>query len=340
MNDFSNKLKYFEETEGIPAEIYYHYTSLDALYAIVQSRTFRLMSLKSSNDRTELFYKPETFFENITRLYDAEKDVNTKEFYRLMGVSMDEHKAAFIKDLKAKRQPYALCLSSKKDNLTHWDRYAGNCTGVAIGLNVKALDVLYQRTASYGFGLGLLDLGKALYTQKDIDEWIKYEMKRSSHWLEQLHNSSQENNVRETIRKSGHLFMRAACSNVMKFAKTSAFFDEDEFRIYFDPKTIEETLHLIDGMKGEVEETLYNNTRKNFMTLVDCLNISTERFALTRAGIRGYHELCLGKIWGSGVIPEIVLGPMCVQNKSELQHFLKANGLSGSKVSVSKVPIC
>ena len=60
MNEPHNKLKYFEQTEGVPAQIYYHYTSLDALYAIVQSRTFRLMSLKSSNDRTELFYKPES----------------------------------------------------------------------------------------------------------------------------------------------------------------------------------------------------------------------------------------------------------------------------------------
>ena len=151
MNEPHNKLKYFEQTEGVPAQIYYHYTSLDALYAIVQSRTFRLMSLKSSNDRTELFYKPETFIEDIARLADTEKDESIKNYYCLMGKSVDEHKAAFMKDLKAKKQPYALCLASKKDNLTHWDRYANGCTGVCIGFNVKALDVLYRRTESSGF---------------------------------------------------------------------------------------------------------------------------------------------------------------------------------------------
>ena len=256
-----------------------------------------------------------------------------------MGKSVDEHKAAFMKDLKVKKQPYALCLASKKDNLTHWDRYANGCTGVCIGFNVKALDVLYRRTESSGFALGLLDLGQALYTQDNIDNWIKYEMSRGFRWLKHLNEATKEKDIRKTVGESGFLFMRAACSNVMKFAKTGAFFDEDEFRIYFDPRAIKETLHLIDGMDGQVDEVLYKTVRKNFLALVDHMKIAEEGFALTRVGIRGYHNLCLDAIWGSGVIPEIVLGPMCVQNKSELQRFLKANGLEGTKVSISNVPI-
>ena len=42
---------------------------------------------------------------------------------------------------------------------------------------------------------------------------------------------------------------------------------------------------------------------------------------------------------GSGTIPEIILGPMCIQNRKELKYFLKANGLEGTKISVSSVPI-
>lgn len=40
-----------------------------------------------------------------------------------------------------------------------------------------------------------------------------------------------------------------------------------------------------------------------------------------------------------GAIPEIILELMCIQNKRELKHFLKANGPEGTKVSVSSVPI-
>lgn len=339
MNEFYNKLKYFEETEKKPAEIYYHYTSLDALYSIVKSHTFRLMSLKSSNDRTELYYKPENFVSDISRLCEVEEDENTKKYYGLLKSSLESHKDKLWKDLKAKQQPYALCLSTKKDNLTHWDRYANNCTGVAIGLNVKALDVLYSRTATYGFALGLIDFGQALYTPKSIDNCIKYDMIRGFEWLKHLNETSGEKDLNKTFEKSGYLFMGAACRNVMKFAKTQSFFDEDEFRIYFDPNNIKETLHFIDSGKGQLEEELFNNIRRHFVELVDSLGIGKEDFAITKSGIRGYHSLCFDEIWGSGVIPEIVLGPMCVQNKRELQIFLKQNGLEGTKVTVSSVPI-
>lgn len=338
MNEFYNKLKYFEETEKKPAEIYYHYTSLDALYSIVKSHTFRLMSLKSSNDRTELYYKPENFVSDISRLCETEEDENTKQYYSLLKSSLESHKDKLWRDLKSKQQPYALCLSTKSDNLTHWDRYANNCTGVAIGLNVKALNVLYSRTATTGFALGLFDLGQALYTQKSIDNWIKYEMIRGFDWLKQL-NQTAEGNIKKTIEQSGYLFMGAACRNVMKFAKTQAFFDEDEFRIYFDPSNVTAMLRLIDSAKGQVEEELFNNIRRNFLELVDVLKIKKENFVMTSTGIRGYHNLCFDEIWGSGVIPEIVLGPMCTQNRNELQRFLKCNGLEGTKITVSSVPI-
>lgn len=338
MNEFYNKLKYFEETEKVSKEIYYHYTSLDSLYSIVTSHSFRLMSLKSSNDRKELFYKPQQFIADLSRICENETQPNEKEFYGLLKNSLNDHKATFIHETKAKKQPYALCLSTKKDNLTHWDRYANKCTGVSIGFNVKALNVLYQRMSSEAFGLGLFDLGKALYTQEEIDNWIKFEMRRAYKWLNQLKGTTSDD-IQRISEDSGYLFMTCACNNVMKFAKTSAFFDENEFRLYHDPCSIKDALSLIDGMKGEIDESLYQNTRKNFIKLVELLHIKEENFAITNSGIRGYHILCLDEIWGSGVIPEIVLGPMCVQNKSELQRFLKQNGLEGTKVTVSSVPI-
>lgn len=338
MNEFYNKLKYFEETEKIPKEVYYHYTSLDALYSIVKSHTFYLMSLRSSNDRTELYYKPETFISDITKLYEVEEHTSTKKFYGLMKKSWEEHEDSITKELKARKQPYALCLSDKKDNLTHWDRYAYKCQGVAIGFNVRAFDILYRRTDSSGFALGLFDFGQALYTQEDINKAIRRAMIKSAEGLSQMNKKFGES-IEETISKSGYLFMGSIYSNIMKFAKTNAFVDEDEFRIYFDSKNISSTLSLIDSGKGQINDELYKNIRKNFVDLVDTLELGKENFAITRSGIRGYHKLCLDKIWGSGVVPEIVLGPMCVQNKNELQRFLKCNGLEGTKITISSVPI-
>ena len=57
-------------------------------------------------------------------------------------------------------------------------------------------------------------------------------------------------------------------------------------------------------------------------------------------GIRGYKNLYLGEVWGSGTIPEIILGPTCVQNSNELKRFLKANGLEDTVFALGYFPSC
>lgn len=77
-----NKMDYFENIEKILMEVYYHYSSLEALYSIVTSKTFRLTSLKSSNDRKELYYKPEEFLKDFNKICENEKDENKKSVLR------------------------------------------------------------------------------------------------------------------------------------------------------------------------------------------------------------------------------------------------------------------
>ena len=56
MNRMENRMQYFEEVEKVKPQVYYHYTSLDTLFNIISNKTLWLTSLKSSNDRKELFY--------------------------------------------------------------------------------------------------------------------------------------------------------------------------------------------------------------------------------------------------------------------------------------------
>ena len=62
-------------------------------------------------------------------------------------------------------------------------------------------------------------------------------------------------------------------------------------------------------------------------------------YDLSRYGIRSYIDLTLKEIWGSGLITEIILGPLCIQNKKELKKFINEFGLKGTKITVSNVPI-
>ena len=124
-----------------------------------------------------------------------------------------------------------------------------------------------------------------------------------------------------------------------KFVKNPSFVDEGEVRLCFDSKTIDESLKLMKLMKGHISEGAFNHYKKSFLDLLESLEIEKCEFTMSKRGVRSYHNLCLKDVWGSGVIPEIILGPMCTQNKRELQLFLKSNGLSSTKIIESKVPI-
>lgn len=336
MNEFYNKLKYFEETEKVRSEIYYHYTSLEALYSIVTSKTFRLTSLKSSNDKKELFYKPEHFLSDFKNIIEKEGDDSTKKILLLIQQSVNNNYNSFINECKEKTQHFALCLSKKKDNLTHWDRYAVNCTGVCIAFNVASLKVLAQRTNTTALTVGLYDVSSVSYTQQETDKRIRNCIVRI---LNLLFEEWQPKNIEKFILENGYVYAAVACRLAMKFTKNSSFVDEDEIRFYHDSASIKSMLNLLKTMKLDIPPELHTNLRKNFQNLVTDLKIREEKYCLTTAGIREYRNLCLEEIWGSGVVPEIVLGPMCIQNRTELRRFLNANGLQGTKISISEVPI-
>lgn len=338
MNEFYNKMKYFKETEKIPVQIFYHYTSLEALYNIVSSKTFRLTSLKSSNDAKELYYKPENFINDFKEIIDKENDEITKRCFRLIKESVELHEEEFIKGCKEKTYPYAICLSEKRDNLTHWDRYASSCTGVCIGINVSALRVLMQRMAITAFGIGIYDVGKVLYATEQKERFIRNSLVTIANAINKQEDV-KSSNIEELLRKGGYVYATSAYLQVAKFVKDNSFVDEDEVRLYHDSASIKGTMHLIELMKNDIEPELYENLKKHFNEFVYQLCLTEESFYMSSKGIRSYKELCLDAVWGSGTIPEIILGPMCIQNRKELKHFLKANGLEGTKISVSSVPI-
>ena len=245
MNRYENRMKFFEEVEGIKPQIYYHYTSLEVLYNIVSSKTLWLTSLKSSNDKKELFYTVDDFLRDFEIVCETEKTESIKKcFYALMR-NIDENIVLFKKVCDIKSKPYALCLSDKKDNLTHWDRYAASSAGVCIGINVAALNVLYSRTGNDVFGSSLFDIGKALYTEEDIHHYIRRETIGRMKSLFDIMRGKSNEEIIKRITTYGYTLILGVCQNVMRFAKNTSFIDEGEVRMYFDKQSISDTKTLI-----------------------------------------------------------------------------------------------
>lgn len=198
--------------------------------------------------------------------------------------------------------------------------------------------VLMQRMAITIFGVGMYDIGKVLYSPEDRERFIKRVSVNLVNTLGEREEVTTDN-IERIISSRGYVYATSTCNQLKKFAKYASFIDEDEVRLYHDMSSIKGKLNLMKTMESNLNPELYRNLHMHFLELVQKLCLEEEKFCMISRGIRGYKELCLSEIWGSGTIPEIILGPMCVQNKDELVGFLKENGLEGTKVSVSKVPI-
>ena len=338
MNTGMNTLKHFEQVDKIVPKVYYHYTSLDALFSIITSKTFRLTSLRSSNDKKELSYSFDKFVKTFLDLCKYESDPEKKEILHKFKRGMDENPDTFKKLCKNDSKPFALCLSKKKDNLTHWDRYAVNCKGVCIGINAAALNVHCQRTAALAFASDLIEVGSVIYQQKEIEDRILTETLKAYKIICEAATKITSEDPETVVEDRGYYFLSSIYSNLARFVKNPSFIDEDEIRMYFDANSIAQTLQLFDSLNSDSPDmsTLVEDSRESYLEVVKDFGVEKENFMVTRAGIRSYRDLRLDKIWGPGTI---VLGPMCVQNKNKLKAFLKANGLQGTQVSVSKVPI-
>ncbi len=339
MNRPENTIEYLQKVENIQPQIYYHYTSLEALFSIIKDKTFRMTSLRSSNDSKELSYNVQQFMADFKSVCEKETDKDTKYFFELLIKNVEDNIIRFEKECKTRHTPYALCLSQKRDNLTHWDRYASSCSGVCIGFNVAALDVLYLRTNNYIFGMNLFDIEETLYTEEALIQSIRNKTFKYIDMLAKSTKNLPQIDPLTIIERGGFVYMAAVYQNIMKFVKNSSFIDEGEIRVYHETESISNTRKLIKSMAKDLDSSKEINFEKMFDNLVSILGIKEKQFMMSKNGIRSYHNLCLEKIWGSGLIPEIILGPACVQNRKELQWFLSKNGLGDTKVSVSSVPI-
>lgn len=97
-----------------PPEIIYHYTSLEAMVAIAETRILRASNVRFSNDPAEL-----TYGHGVIRavLSDTFPDLDLKSIFEA------------IREVDC----YAISFSAEDDSLPQWRAYCSNGRGVALG---------------------------------------------------------------------------------------------------------------------------------------------------------------------------------------------------------------
>lgn len=286
--------------------IYYHYTTVKALYKIVTGKSLWLTSLSSANDSKELYYTKQEFINTFNDILTETQDSDYKDFLINWNKNINIDK---INTYNSKY--YALSLTDKRNNLTHWRSYGNDCSGICLGINLGVFQAYSDLIQNDSIGK-ILQINEISYTEEDKKIHIK-EM------LKIIYDIIKDKEI------DYEFLTNTLYSNILPFIKTNFFYDEREVRILFNS-------FLLDFFH---KFPLINSSKE----LLEIFNLVKTKYKDMGNEIRSYKELSLTPIWCKSIFPEIILGPHSYQNIQELRDFLDAYGLSETKISISEVPI-
>jgi len=125
-------LSSFGKIDTASSPIVYHYCSLEAFLAIIQSKCLRLSDINTMNDSHEMHWA-------YSKLAEAANSI--AEFDEIF---LEEFDDVFSK-LQLSSLPLIACLSKDGDVLSQWRAYADDGAGVALGLDTALLKKLSVR---------------------------------------------------------------------------------------------------------------------------------------------------------------------------------------------------
>ena len=305
--------------------VYYHYTSVSALYEIVKNKTFLLSGVQSLNDMEEASYRVEDFEKDFETLYKTNKYNSINFLYENAFVPK---KKEFEELARPDIDPFVFSLSTQYDNLAHWDRYADLRKGVCIGIDVTKLQkitfvsmgfvqiapIIYEEKSRLEYLLKLLNEKLIINNKVFLDSGIPYDL---------------------FCKDTGYSFISDSYRQMKYFVKNSVWKDECEIRLAYEDTLATDTFSKIPHLK----EVYKNIPFPDMDTIFKQSGLDKLEFKLINNKIRPCRLLNISSIWETELITEVMLGPKCEQSKKDLELFLKSSGLENVIVSESKIKI-
>lgn len=327
--------KEFRESIGLKDEIVYHYCNVEAMYGIFSSKSFWLTFLESSNDTSELKLAEKIIKEAILEL---KNDYPNGEFDEIFNKIELAPKDNSYNKYKPRFKYYGFSLVEEKDSLTHWERYANNSGGVCIGLNIALIKNLFMISGLSEVSSDWLQATPIIYS---YEEQIKY---AKSSIVAKINGLGEKFKDLKNLEHIYSIIFYTTLSALKPQYKHQGFESEKEHRVYLKEGEAEASSEFMKNMISTVSpdnKELFKNISKNIFELAAELRVLKKNIQhqVFKDGIRSYYALNLEKIWSDVLIPEVVLGPKCYQNKKELKSFLKSCELVRTKISVSKIPL-
>ncbi|MBR4789687.1 MAG: DUF2971 domain-containing protein [Treponema sp.] len=311
------------------SNLIYHYTSLNALYEIIKTKSLLLPTLHGMNDPLEGGYKPDVFISDLDfDKYPQKVNENTKQFFKLLSTLLKNNKKQFIKNCKNKTEPYSLSFSMKEDNISHWERYGNNMKGVCIAFDLDEMELL---NPPLGYEIYLR---KIIYKDEDRRKYIRASIVNLYNEINKSIDEKKQENFIEIIKKNCVPNLAGIYLSVHYFIKNEYWNEEDEIRLLYDEQSWKDTLNLLKKIVLNGGKDLIEAYNQNHLSLgLD----KTEYHCFST--IRPCKRLSLKQVWSEDLIPKIIIGSKSSQNLKDLKLFLKANDLGKTKITESRIKI-
>jgi hypothetical protein len=279
--------------------IVYHYTSLNALFNIIERQVIWLTDLHSSMDINEMKYG-----EEIIKLKGEE----------MLGIKTSRYLSA--------HKYYALSCTAYNDSYFHFNNYGDSCKGVAIGINANFIeDSLGCNCAN--LLRDHLHFSKVLYDKAKFVKGI----------VDCLNVVKEES---DNAKRESQLAMVYNCYNAC--LKRPEFELEHEIRFTYCQDYRGRRIGSAKKLNGEeinLFEFISNIGLEEYRYDEECPKLKYNCFGNR---IRKYYEMSLKEFGINNIIKSVVIGPKSKQSKSELEKYLFSKGLT-AKVIESKIKL-
>lgn len=288
MNETMNNLKY-------------HYTSLHNLYNIIENQSFWLTDLWSSMDKKEMTYAKELICEKGKKLLKQEQ---------LFFVPAHNF--------------YSLSCTNNADSYFHFNCYADNCMGIAVGINPNFLECgipSKQCLQMVGYHLYFAEvLYDTSLQSQNIENFINTNYVANSNFYDQ----------NEILSNTYNRFMAQI--------KRPEFALEQEVRLIYrqDYGGSKKVMHPLDnGTFFKLDEFLDQVGLEHTSQLLEPKKV---KYACFGNRIRKYYEFSLKPFGINNVIKSITIGPKSQQNIEELKEYLAFRQID-AEVKKSKIEL-
>lgn len=290
----------------------YHYCSVDTLYNMMSSRSLWLTSLRSSNDKKEL--------STDTRMLDQalSKMINNPEYHKQKEVLekiLEAYREKTYKKYINKENYYGLSFSTEADSLIHWERYGGDHgNGVCIEFNVSMIQYLFKEVYHLSdLFFAWIRPTEIYYKETDLVQSLQaFILFKVNDLLEMF----KLNNI------DYHLYdflCSLALAEIKLSSKPNGFCDEREIRITLSENHM---CNEVKTLKAILKDDFQDGFKNNFLNILEETNLKSKQYKMIGGMIRSVYAINLEKIWDEKFIKKIILGPRCLQVKSELKLFL------------------